>query len=55
MDQVYCCKNCGIAISKEKHEKAMEIKWLPLCDNCEPEITEKFKKWAPLFQDLNIT
>lgn len=52
--KIFFCKNCGIEISKEKNDEAIENKFLPLCEKCEPEIKEKFLKWSPIFQKFKF-
>ncbi len=52
--QFFYCKRCNCEISKEEHDKAMKIKFLPLCKKCEPEMREKFEKWYPIFQKFKL-
>jgi predicted SprT family Zn-dependent metalloprotease len=52
--EVYICKKCNKEISKERHEKAIKENWLPLCEKCDPEMRENFKKWYPLFQKFKF-
>jgi NAD-dependent SIR2 family protein deacetylase len=48
------CKRCGVVISQEAWDNAINIHWLPLCDKCDPELKAKFKKWSPIFQQLKL-
>jgi len=48
------CKHCGIAITQEKWDNAIKVHWLPLCEKCEPELKDKFKKWYPLLEKLRL-
>lgn len=50
----FFCKRCQKEITKEQHDDAIKARWLPLCSECEPEIKEKFKKWYPQFQKMNL-
>jgi NAD-dependent SIR2 family protein deacetylase len=51
---MFICKKCKIEISKERHDKAIAERWLPLCEDCDGEIKEKFKKWYSLFQNMKF-
>ena len=51
--EMFFCRQCHIEISKEKEESAIKARWIPLCEKCEPEIKEKFKKFYELWPKLN--
>lgn len=52
--EIYHCKKCGVEITVERHNKAVADKWIPLCEECDPEIREKFKQWYPKFTEFQF-